>query len=160
MRKILTVIALAATLAGCATSKYGSFVHDAPAAYNQTIATDAVKQLVKLYPPAQTRLELQQATPDPFGIALVTDLRAQGYAVMEYKPDGNAAAAPAAASSAAAKPATPQTQGGYPLRYVLDQFSDSNLYRLTIMVGSQSLTRAYLAQNNTMVPAGAWVRKE
>ncbi|EOM7671335.1 conjugal transfer protein TrbH [Escherichia coli] len=160
MRKILTVIALAATLAGCATSKYGSFIHDAPTAYNQTIATDAVKQLVKLYPPAQTRLELQQATPDPFGIALVADLRAQGYAVMEYKPDSNAAAAPAAASSAAAKPATPQVQGGYPLRYVLDQFSDSNLYRLTVMVGSQSLTRAYLAQNNTVLPAGAWVRKE
>jgi len=28
------------------------------------------------------------------------------------------------------------------------------------MVGSQSITRAYLAQNGVFAPAGSWVRKE
>ena len=50
--------------------------------------------------------------------------------------------------------------GGLPLRYVLDQAGDSNLYRLTLMVGNQSITRPYLAQNGTFAPAGYWVRKE
>ena len=49
---------------------------------------------------------------------------------------------------------------GKPLRYILDQ-AESNLYRVTLLVGNQSLTRAYsAAQNGTLYPAGAWVRKE
>jgi hypothetical protein len=35
-----------------------------------------------------------------------------------------------------------------------------NLYRVTVTVGQKSLSRAYLAQNNRVAPAGAWVRKE
>ena len=43
---------------------------------------------------------------------------------------------------------------------ILDQ-AESNLYRVTLLVGNQSLTRAYsAAQNGTLYPAGAWVRKE
>ena len=60
----------------------------------------------------------------------------------------------------AAGPATTAASGGLPLRYVLDQAGDSNLYRLTLMVGNQSITRPYLAQNGTFAPAGYWVRKE
>jgi hypothetical protein len=33
---------------------------------------------------------------------------------------------------------------------VLDQAGDSNLYRLTLMVGNQSITRPYLAQDGTL----------
>ena len=163
MRKIISVIVLAASLAGCATSQYGSFVKSSPAVFDQKMATDTVTQLVKLYPPATTRLELQQATPDTFGIALVNNLRAQGYAVMEYQPvtaSATAASAPAADGKSAAQPAAQSTLPGYPLRYVLDQFSGTNMYRVTVLVGSQSLTRAYTAQNDTVLPAGAWVRKE
>ncbi|EHW7386064.1 conjugal transfer protein TrbH [Escherichia coli] len=162
MRKIISVIVLAASLAGCATSQYGSFVKSSPAVFDQKMATDTVTQLVKLYPPATTRLELQQATPDTFGIALVNNLRAQGYAVMEYKPVA-ASATPASATAADGKSAVQPAQStlpGYPLRYVLDQFSGTNMYRVTVLVGSQSLTRAYTAQNDTVLPAGAWVRKE
>ncbi|HIF4305224.1 TPA: lipoprotein [Salmonella enterica subsp. enterica serovar Infantis] len=162
MRKIISVIVLAASLAGCATSQYGSFVKSSPAVFDQKMATDTVTQLVKLYPPATTRLELQQATPDTFGIALVNNLRAQGYAVMEYKPVA-ASATPASATAVDGKSAVQPAQStlpGYPLRYVLDQFSGTNMYRVTVLVGSQSLTRAYTAQNDTVLPAGAWVRKE
>ena len=113
---------------------------------------DAVKQLVAVYPPASTRFDLQHATPDAFGSSLVESLRAKGYALLEFKP-----AAPASAASAATDATA---TAGKPLRYILDQ-AESNLYRVTLLVGNQSLTRAYsAAQNGTLYPAGAWVRKE
>jgi hypothetical protein len=150
------------SLAGCATperSAYGNFTQSAPAAMEQTLADDAVKQLVVLYPPATTRLDLQQATPDAFGSRLVESLRAKGYALLEFKPGAKTAALPATAT--ATDRATDRTaSAGKPLRYILDQF-DANLYRLTVRVGDQSLTRAYApAQSGTLRPAGAWVRKE
>jgi len=43
---------------------------------------------------------------------------------------------------------------------VLDQAGDSNLYRLTLLVGNQSITRPYLVQDGSFAPAGYWVRKE
>jgi hypothetical protein len=45
-----------------------------------------------------------------------------------------------------------------PLRYVLDQ-ADS-LYRLTLLVGVQSISRPYVAENGTAQPAGYWARRE
>jgi hypothetical protein len=145
-------------LAGCATSElpaYGNFTQSAPAAMEQTLADDAVKQLAALYPPATTRLDLQQATPDAFGSRLVESLRAKGYALLEFKPGAKTAALPATPT------ATDRAAGaGKPLRYIVDQF-DANLYRLTVRVGDQSITRAYApAQGGTLRPAGAWVRKE
>jgi hypothetical protein len=154
------------SLAGCATPElpaYGNFTQSAPAAMEQTLADDAAKQLAALYPPASTRLDLQQATPDTFGSRLVESLRAKGYALLEFKPGAKTAALPATATATATATdrATDRTaSAGKPLRYILDQF-DANLYRLTVRVGDQSLTRAYApAQSGTLRPAGAWVRKE
>ena len=136
MRKTAFLALLVVGLAGCATtapSTYGNFTQSAPAAFNQTMADDAVKQLVAVYPPASTRFDLQ-------------------HALLEFKP-----AAPASAASAATDATA---TAGKPLRYILDQ-AESNLYRVTLLVGNQSLTRAYsAAQNGTLYPAGAWVRKE
>jgi hypothetical protein len=144
------------SLAGCATperSAYGNFTQSAPPAMEQTLADDAVKQLAALYPPASTRLDLQQATPDAFGSRLVESLRAKGYALLEFKPGAKTAALPGTSTDRAAG-------AGKPLRYILDQL-DANLYRLTVRVGDQSITRAYApAQSGTLRPAGAWVRKE
>ena len=69
-------------------------------------------------------------------------LRAKGYALVEFKE------------------AAPATAPGLSLHYVLDAVASPNLYRVTVMVGQKSLSRAYLAQNNRVAPAGAWVRKE
>ena len=150
MRKTAFLALLVVGLAGCATtapSTYGNFTQSAPAAFNQTMVDDAAKQLVAVYPPASTRFDLQHATPDAFGSSLVESLRAKGYALLEFNP---------AASAATDATAT----AGKPLRYILDQ-AESNLYRVTLLVGNQSLTRAYsAAQNGTLYPAGAWVRKE
>jgi hypothetical protein len=155
MRKIIITALLALALGGCATTgtgQYGNFVPPTSAADQQKLARDAGQQLAALYPPAKTRLDLQQATPDAFGQALVLTLREQGYALLEFNPAS--ANAQAAAVSTSAQPA------GLPLRYVLDQAGDSNLYRLTLLIGHQSITRPYLVQNGTFVPAGYWSRKE
>ncbi|MCS4511831.1 conjugal transfer protein TrbH [Xylophilus ampelinus] len=163
MRKIvsLALFALALGLGGCATtsSPYGNFVQSATLD-QQKLATDAVQQLATLYAPARTRLELQQPTPDPFGQALVKSLRDKGYAVLEFVPAGASAQAPASAASQPSAAATKAAADGLSLRYVLDQAGDATLYRLTLMVGSQSITRPYLAQNGAFAPAGYWVRKE
>ena len=143
MRQFTLAALLAMALAGCAsTAPYGNFAAHPPAGLEERIAADTVKQLVALYPPARTRFHLGQPTPDAYGSALVEALRAKGYALMEFKE------------------AAPATSPGLSLHYVLDAAASPNLYRVTVTVGQKSLSRAYLAQNNRVAPAGAWVRKE
>lgn len=153
MRKIIFAALFALSLAGCAsTGQFGNFI---PATANQQqIASDAVQQLAKLYPPAKTRFELQQATPDDFGIALINSLRERGYALLEFNPVN------LTQTSIATAPAQLDTTESMPLRYVLDQAGHKGLYRLTLLVGSQSITRPYQEENGSFVPAGYWVRKE
>ena len=152
MSKITFIVLLLVGLSGCVTtqSRYGNFLPPTSAAYNKTMAEDALKQLLILYPPASTRFDLQQTTPDTFGITLVESMRAKGYALMEIKPE-----LPAQRNSEAQNPPT-----GLSLRYVLDQVNSLNLYRVTLLVGNQSMTRAYLVQDRTVHPAGLWSRKE
>jgi hypothetical protein len=138
-------------LAGCAsTAPYGNFATHPPAGLEERIAADTVKQLVALYPPARTRFHLGQPTPDAYGSALVEALRAKGYALVEFKT-GTPRRKPEAAAA---------TAPGLSLHYVLDAAASPNLYRVTVTVGQKSLSRAYLAQNDRVAPAGAWVRKE
>lgn len=159
MRKIVYVTLLVLALSGCATtSPYGNYLAE-PARVNQSqLATEAVTLLVDLYPPALSRFELQQPTPDAFGQSLVKRLRESGYAVLELEPkQGRPTEAVAGQEPIASVPSPAQS---YMLRYVVDNAGDSNLYRLTLLVGTQSLTRPYLHQNGELLPAGYWVRKE
>ena len=143
MRQLTLPALLVMALAGCAsTAPYGNFATHPPAGLEQKIAVDTAKQLVALYPPARTRFHLGQPTPDAYGSALVEALRARGYALMEFKE------------------AAPATAPALSLHYVLDAAASPNLYRVTVTVGQKSLSRAYLAQNDRVAPAGAWVRKE
>lgn len=159
MRPITCLALLAFTLGGCATPNgpHGNWV--APGDLDQErLAADAVQQLAALYPPARTRFELQHPAADPFGQALLQLLRQKGYALREFAPASSRSApvAAAASSQASADPAAPAV---LPLRYVLDPAGDSDLYRLSLWVGQQALTRPYLARNGT-VAAGYWLRKE
>jgi len=143
MRQFALSALLVMALAGCAsTAPYGNFATEPPAGLEERIVADTVKQLVALYPPARTRFHLGQPTPDAYGSALVEALRARGYALVEFKE------------------AAPATALGLSLHYVLDAAASPNLYRVTVTVGQKSLSRAYLAQNDRVAPAGAWVRKE
>jgi hypothetical protein len=166
----LALVVLA--LGGCATSvPYGNFVPP-PAALDQpALAAQAARQLAALWPPARTRFALTQPTPDAFGAALIGQLRAAGYAVQEAGPRkasgadtatheaGTQQGAPAEPGRAAGLGGEPST-AALPLRYVLDHDAGTGLYRLTLWVGTQSLTRAYRAQDRTLIAAGAWVRKQ
>lgn len=151
MTRFISCALLLTCLAGCAAPGAGSLGNhsDAPAAVQQQLADAAVKQLLVLYPPGSTRFALQQATSDAFGQPLAAALRAQGYALQEFKAP---AEAPAAAGTSASS--------GTPLGYVLDQAAGPGLYRISLTLGSQTLTRVYQAHEGQLVPAGAWVRKE
>jgi hypothetical protein len=157
MRKIAIAI-LGLALAGCATTPpYGNYLR-ASKVDQQQLAGEAVKQIAKLYPPGKVRLELEQPTPDAFGAALVKGLRRDGYALIEFgaeapKVSAETVKAPVVRSGASASKALP-------LRYIVDQAGSPDLYRMTLMVGTESLTRPYLEQDGALVPAGYWVRKE
>jgi hypothetical protein len=155
MRDVVCTLLCALGLAGCASTPapYGNFIGEAPAGYDLIVAQDTARQLATIYPPAYTRFELQQATADAFGTRLTASLRARGYAVRELVPSSGVQEAPAGkeGNPAAVVPVRR-------LRYVLDRAAD--LYRVTLEVGDQSMSRAYLPQGDALHPAGAWVRKE
>jgi hypothetical protein len=148
MRKI-ALMALLAAVAGCAAGpkpdSAGNFA-TASAAIDSKMADGAAKKLATLYPPALTRFGLQHAADDHFGTSFVTTLREQGYALQENKPMSNPDADDRAASRE--------------LSWVFDQPAETGLYRVTITIDTQSLSRVYLAKDGSVAPAGYWVRKE
>lgn len=156
MRHAACILLCVLGLVGCATptAPYGNFIGQAPAGYDRTLAEDAVRQLAAVYPPAATRFEVRQATSDAFGRQLMASLRAKAYAVREAGPTAVAPSVTARGEMGAIVTAGP----ALPLQYVLDR--PAGLVRVTLLIGDQSLTRAYLAQNDALRPAGAWVRKE
>lgn len=152
MRKFSLTVLLLLGLAGCAsTGPYGNFTQN-PVEYDAKLATDTARQIRALYPPATTRFNLYRATPDRFGASLAGALRTQGYALSESKPEWQI--------GQQAEQGKGQQAPSLNLRYVVDQQPGTNLYRVMVLIGQQSLTRAYLSQNNALYPAGAWVRKE
>ena len=162
MRHPIAFLALLG-LVGCATAptpmSYGNFAASR-IGFDEKMAADTVKQLMVLYPPATTQFNLRQATPDAFGVSLLSGLRDNGYAVSEVTLDEPAQQARANNPPTQQRAAGPQQPTGLDLRYVLDQPVALNLYRVTLLVGNQSLTRAYVEQDNALQPAGSWVRRE
>lgn len=156
----LSLCSAALALAGCAGAPpapiYGNYA-GASAAFNHKLAGDSIKQLVALYPPASTRFNITQATTDLFGSALIAGLREKGYGVMESNPAA-ATLPPPASDKEASVPA--KEVAGLDLRYLIDQQGAGDLYRLVLAIGTQRLTRAYMAQNEGTYAAGSWVRKE
>jgi hypothetical protein len=159
MRKLAIfalVSLLGGAITGCASTasqEYANVVAPStPANLNETIVADTMKQLITLYPPASTRFDLGQPATDAYGSKLVQSLRLNGYALSEF--------APAAPANGTNNEGTISSSPGLSLRYILDAPDGLNLYRVTVMIGSQSLSRAYTAENKTVSPAGAWARKE
>ena len=68
---------------------------------------------------------------------------------------GPASPAIPATSNAPAASSRPNT----PLGYVVDQMGEG-LYRVTVSVGVQALSRVYQVSGNKLAPAGSWTRKE
>ena len=142
----LTILIFAISMAaGCATPKYGDLTatKNTPYGLNAKLVDGAVTKLEVLYPPGSTQFNIGQAIlpNDNFGLELISTLRNHGYAVQEFSKKHPA-----------------DEQPGTSLRYTIDQ--NQGLYRIKLNVGSDTLTRAYIEQEDSIVPAGSWARLE
>ncbi|MFO3582132.1 conjugal transfer protein TrbH [Legionella pneumophila serogroup 1] len=135
--KSLLLIALAVVLCSCASHRYGNFTQGVPGKETY-LAQDAVSQMARVYPPAQHTLCLSQKVTDGFGRALIQGLRQKGYGVIE--------------TSCSKQKAN--------FFYVLDELQTPNLYRITLFVNQQILSRLYLRTPKHFGPASPWTHKE
>ena len=186
MHKLIHLALIASVLTGCASGPVpaatGNLVPVAAPADDKKMADDVAAKMAVLFLPARTRFNLLQATPDSFGGSLVEALRMRGYALSEFTP----AAPTTVPRSAAVGPsgqapvfsgvslvdtqnakghAVPEIKSVPPadvlsLGYVVDQPLGAGLYRVTVFINSQSISRLYQEKDGIVVPAGYWVRKE
>ena len=140
-------------LNGCATQPYGNFIQNPSIVYSKVMADDVAAQIVRLYPAANTQFNLRHEVNDPFGHALIENLRLAGFAVQE-------AIQQSIQQQIFAAPHQPDTesQKGLALSYIIDQSGD--LYHVKLMIDDMRLSRAFAIQADSIHPAGLWVRKE
>ncbi len=153
MRFNIFIFALLWLLGGCATQPYGSFIQNPSTSYSKVMADEVTAQIVRLYPAANTQFNLRHTVNDPFGHALIENLRLEGFAVQETTQQSIQQQIFAAPHQSETEP-----QKGLLLSYVIDQSGD--LYHVNIMINDMSLSRAFLVQADSVHPAGLWVRKE
>lgn len=147
MFKYPLILVLLYLLVGCATTtQYGNYVEDNSKTHNSIIASDAAYQLMQIYPPANTKFNMQHVAEDSFGSAFIRSLRTGGYAIQENR------------RSNLTQTVNADDDNGTKLAYIFDQSSD--VYRLSVMVDEQILTRAYMSHEDKIEPAGSWVLKE
>lgn len=139
--RAISVAALALALSGCALfggKRQGSYAVVAPPSQTQAMVSDSLVELVKLYPPAISRLSIdRKSAADAFGRELVNGLRKRGYAVVEGTEKGKA------------------DPSALPLRYVMDE-PMTGFYRVMLRVGDQSLTRGYAVSPAGVSPSAGW----
>ena len=161
MQRLSVVLGIGLLLAGCISpSPYGYLVNGAaPPQMPEKLAQDTVMRMETLYPPAHTYLALTHPATDPYGLALIEALRGKGYGVMDYRVNTRITPSTRDDMSVAAQPSVSR-EVGLPFGYVVDGPFEPRLYRVTVFIGSQSLSRAYLMDEQAIAQAGAWVRKE
>ncbi|OQW40161.1 MAG: hypothetical protein A4S08_05085 [Proteobacteria bacterium SG_bin4] len=152
-------------LNGCATKPYGSFIQNPSLATSKAMADEVTAQIVHLYPAANTQFNLRHTVNDPFGHALIENLRLEGFAVQERINSDNSlfvskilmgGSLPDIAINHEEDGASQPT--GLALSYIIDQSGD--LYHVNITIDDTRLSRAFVAQADSVQPAGLWVRKE
>jgi len=95
---------------------------------------------------------------DDFGAALTAALRSAGYAVVD---SATVAAATAAGSATGAPAADAASQpAATTLAYIVDRQPELGLWRTTLLVNGQPLSRLYRLDEGVAAPAGYWIRKE
>ena len=162
MRRFILVGWIGLVLGGCVnTGSYGyAITGNLPSYMSERLAQDTVAKMETVYPPALTCLTLMHPATDPFGIALTDALRRKGYGVRETQAETVAIPSTRDEQHTRMEHPTVSHDEGVPLRYVVDGPFEHRLYRVTVFVGNQSLSRAYLMDEQAMAHAGAWVRKE
>ncbi len=160
-RRLSVVLGIGLLLAGCVSpTPYGYLVTGAvPSQMPDQLAQDTVTRMEDLYPPAHTRLAVTHPATDAYGLALIEALRRKGYGVRESRVTTRTTITTREDRSAPVEPVV-HTEEGLPFRYVVDGPFEPRLYRLTVFIGSQSLSRVYRMDEQVIAQAGAWVRKE
>ena len=150
---ILILMLVLLLLNGCASQPYGNFIQNPSIVTSKIMADDVTAQIVRLYPAANTQFNLRHVVNDPFGHALIENLRLAGFAVQE-------AIQQSIQQQIFAAPHQPDTesQKGLTLSYIIDQSGD--LYHVKLMIDDMRLSRAFSVQADSIHPAGLWVRKE
>jgi len=140
-------------LSGCVSQPYGNFIQNPSIVTSKVMADDVAAQIVRLYPAANTQFNVRHVVNDPFGNALIENLRLEGFAVQE-------ALQQSIQQQIFAAPSQPDTesQKGLALSYIIDQSGD--LYHVKLMIDDMRLSRAFSVQGDSIHPAGIWVRKE
>ncbi len=161
MRRLSVVLGVGLLLAGCLSpSPYGYLVGGTvPPQMPERLAQDTVTRMEALYPPAHTRLALTHPATDTYGLALIEALRRKGYGVMESRVNTRMYPSTRDDMPVAVQP-TVSPDVGIPFRYVVDGPFEPRLYRITVFIGNQSLSRVYRMDQQVLAQAGAWVRKE
>lgn len=161
MRRLPLLLWVGFMLTGCLSpSSYGYLVKGTvPPQMPEQLAQDTVTRMEAVYPPAHTRLALTHPATDPYGVALIEALRRKGYGVIECVDTHTSPSTRDEQHAHVEHPAVSHDEG-MPFRYVVDGPFDQRLYRVTVFIGHQSLSRAYHMDEHTMTQAGAWVRKE
>ena len=160
-RRLSVVLWVGLLLAGCVSpALYGYLVSGTvPPQMPERLAQDTVTRMEDLYPPAHTRLAVTHPATDPYGLALIEALRRKGYGVMESRVTTRRTPSTREDMPGPIQPAVSH-KAGIPLRYVVDGPFEPHLYRVTVFIGSQSLSRVYHMDQQVIAQAGAWVRKE
>ena len=159
MFKIIPIMLLIFILPACTTvsnNQYGNYIDNEHTTYDEQIANDVIQKIQKSFSPANTRFNLKQESDDAFGQILVNSLRSNGYALSEIGEDidNNIDKIKVEKNNPYAKKPI-----GYDLNYIVDQ-PMQGFYRVTLLIGKESLSRAYLIQYNLIQPASAWIHKE
>ena len=139
IRNLIVMFLFAINLLGCAQVTMQNY-SSTPVNLNQRMVQDAGGQLVVMYPPAHTAFYIQPPAHDSFVVSLIAGLRKKGYSVDESTLRG--------------------TRNAIALHYVVDKSNKSSMYHIILLVGKQSISRAYHFKNGTLTPLGFWVRKE
>lgn len=144
MRKLIFIAIAILGLNGCVHQNYGNFTKLSPI-NNERIAADTALQVASLYPPATIHLVVSQPVTDDFGKSLVKELRSRGFALAEYSARINA--------DKNSKP------GEKEFHYILDS-TNPDLIRISVIIGGETVSRAYLNHDNSVAPAGTWIRRQ
>lgn len=143
--RMLAAAAAVALASGCATRlpvpTSGNLAAATPDV-EIALANEAGDFLRGTYPPASTEFGIAQAV-DPFSKRLKSVLRRSGYAV-------------AAAPMVSAQPSSDSS--ALPLNYWIDQ-PLQGLFRVVLVVGPTTATRAFFVRAGRVSAAGAWTRR-
>ena len=140
-------------LNGCVSQPYGNFIQNPSIVTSKVMADDVAAQIVRLYPAANTQFNLRHVVNDPFGHALIENLRIEGFAVQEATQQSIQQQIFAVPNQTDTEP-----QKGLPLSYIIDQSGD--LYHVKLMIDDMRFSRAFTMQADRTHPAGLWVRRE